>query len=180
MKALKERVEELEIRLYQGAVDEDILIAQWWYPLGDELPKLVSSSAYSLSGFYNLFKPPNMMSYTVKDKEMESVHWAEPVSTSPHAIFFSSWSSEELRGTKRHATLMTTIYEIIFNMGKKTILGITKQESLLDLHKKLGYVIMGPVPYLFDDDEAWIMYLTEPMFKDSRVFAVANKISNKE
>jgi len=180
MKALKDRAEELEICLYRGTVDEDILIAEWWDSLGDELPKLVTESAYSLSSFYSLFKSPNMMSYTVRDRKMESVHWAEPVSTSPHAIFFSSWSSKALRGTKRHAILMATIYEILFSMDQKTILGITKQQELLELHSKLGYEIMGPVPHLFDGDEAWVMYLTKESFEASRVYAVANKIISKE
>ena len=75
---------------------------------------------------------------------------------------------------------MTTVYKLLFAMGKKTILGITKQEDLLDLHRKLGYVIMGPVPNLFDDDEAWIMYLTQESFETSRVFAVANKLEERE
>ena len=180
--ALTERVEELGIRLYQGTPDEDVIIAQWWDSMfgTPEFSDLVASSAHSLSAFYTMFKPPNMMAYTVKDNAIESAHWAEPVSTSNKAIFFSSWCAESLRGTKQQAVLMTTIYELLFNMGKEVVLGITKQEKLLDLHRKLGYVILEPVPFLFDAEQAWIMYLTKEVFKTSRLYAVAAKISNEE
>ncbi len=181
MKELTERIKELGIHLYQATSDEDILIAEWWDRLvhdgqHGELVKLVASNAYSLSAFYGLFKPPNMLAYTVRDEQMESAHWVEPVSTSQHAVFFSSWSSKELRGTKKQATLMTTIYTMLFAMGKKTLLGITKQEDLLEVHKMMGYVILDPVPHLFDDDKAWIMYLTKTGFENSRLQATANKI----
>jgi hypothetical protein len=176
--ALTEKVKELGITLYSGTPDEDVIIAQWWDLLfgTPEFADLVSSSAYSLSAFYSMFKPPNMMAYTVKDDAIESVHWAEPISTSPHAIFFSSWCAEELRGTKRQAILMTTLYQLLFSMGKRVILGITKQEKLLDLHRKLGYVILDPVPFLFDDASAWVMYLTKDAFEHSRLYVTANKI----
>jgi hypothetical protein len=180
MKPLKERVEELGICLYRGGFDEDILVAQWWDSLAEERSNLVSSSAYNLSSFLNLFQPPNMMCYTVADDEMESVHWVEPVATSDYTVFFSSWSAKELRGTRRHLALMKTVYELVFNLGKKTILGITKQQKLLELHSKIGYVVFDPVPHLFDHDPAWIMYLTKESFETSRMCAVADKIEDKE
>jgi hypothetical protein len=180
--ALTEKVEQIGLMLYQGTRDEDVIIAEWWDSMfgTEEFGNLIAESARSLSAFYTLFKPPNVMAYTVQEQKLESVHWAEPVSSSPHAIFFSSWCSKELRGTKRQALVMTTVYEVLFNLGKSVILGITKQEKLLDLHRKLGYVIMESVPYLFDHDAAWIMYLTKPAFETSRLYAAANKISKKE
>ena len=181
--ALTQKVVELGIRLYRGAFDEDYLLAQWWDHLinSGDINRLLSVNAHNLSSFFQLFElPRNMLAYTVKDGAIESAHWVEPVGTSEVAVFFSSWCCEEMRGRKQHAILMTTIYEIIFAMGKKTIIGITKQESLLDLHAKMGYVILDPVPNLFDLDSAWIMYLTKDNFERSRLYAVANKIANKE
>jgi len=180
--ALTEKVQEIGLHLYQGTFDEDYLIAQWWDSLveSDDISLLVSSSAYSLSNFYGLFKSPNMLAYTVRDDQMESAHWAEPVSTSENAVFFSSWCLAAMRGKKQHAVVMTTVYELIFGTGKKVIIAITKQEQLLDLFRKMGYVILDPVPYLFDHDQAWVVYLTKENFERSRLYAVANKISNKE
>jgi hypothetical protein len=179
---LTKKVEELGIYLYQRTADEDILIAQWWDSLfgSVEFSNLVAASAQSLSQLYGLFKPPNMMVYTVEDKAIESIHWVEPVSSSPYAVFFSSWSSPKLRGARRQAVLMTTIYELIFAMGKKTIIGITKQERLLNLPEGLGYVIVGKIPSLFDAEPAWIMYLDMQGLKSSRLYAAAQKILNKE
>lgn len=180
--ALTEKIAELDLRMYQGTFDEDYLIAQWWDLLvstGD-IDVLVASSAHPLSGFLSLFKSPNVLAYTVRDNAIESAHWLEPVSTSQRAVFLSSWCNSKLRGTKRHATLMTTVYELIFAMQKKTIIGITKQQTLLDLHRKMGYVILDAVPDLFDSEQGWVMYLTEDSFKASRLYAAAVKIKQKE
>ena len=182
MKALKEHLTQLGAHLYCGTRDEDILIAEWWDRVfgTEEFGNLISSSARSLSALYGLFKPPKIMVYTVADGAIESLHWIEPTATSDGAVFFSSWSSPKLRGTKRQALLMATIFSLIFAMGKKTIIGITKQEKLLNLHKGLGYVIVGQIPNLFDAEPAWIMYLDRAGLEASRLWTVANKIKNKE
>jgi hypothetical protein len=182
MEALKEQLYGLGAHLYCSTRDEDILIAEWWDRMfgTEEFSSLVAASAQSLSQLYGLFKPPNMMVYTVEGQELESIHWIEPVSSSPYAVFFSSWSSPKLRGAKRQAVLMTAVYELIFAMGKKTIIGITKQERLLNLHEGLGYVIVGKIPALFDAEPAWIMYLDMQGLKGSRLYAAAQKILNKE
>jgi len=101
--SLEERLSDLSIRMYQHTFDEDLLIADWWHAMSrtGEISQLVASNAHTLSGFYSLFKSPNMLVYTVKEEQMESAHWAEPVSTSPNAVFFSSWWEPESRGSKR-------------------------------------------------------------------------------
>lgn len=177
----QENLKKLGIRLYQGSEQEDRALAVLWDSLVEsgEIDLLVAQSARSLSTFLGLFRLPNMLIYTWDGIDMESIHWVEPVTTSANAVFFSSWCSPETRGTKRHLELATAIYELIFAMGKKLILGVTKQEQLLALHVKLGYAIMDPMPFLFDDCHAYIMYMTQPMFEDSRIYAVRNKLRNK-
>jgi hypothetical protein len=181
-KELTQKIERLGLKLYQGTPDEDVIIAEWWDSLfgTEEFSNLVASGSWSLSNIYVMFKPPNMMAYTVADQQLESVHWAEPVSSSPHAIYFSSWCAGKIRGTKHQVVLMCAVYETLFSMGKSVIIGITKQEKLLDLHRKLGYVILDPVPYLFDSDPAWIMYLTRQNFERSRLYAAGAKILKEE
>lgn len=174
---LKQRNEQLGINLYQATQPQDYMIAMWWDDItaSGEIEKLVASNARTLSSFFRLFQPPNLMSYTEKDERIESAHWLEPVATSSSAVFLSSWWEPESRGTKRHAQVMSTVYETIFAMGKKTILGVTKQGELIGLHRSIGYDIMGPIPNLFDDEPAWIMSLTELKFKAGRLFRAANK-----
>jgi len=177
------RIKEVGLRLYQGTIPEDILIGAWWDRLltSHELEKLVSSNAHAPSNFMHLFKTPNVMFYTVdKEDRMETVSWVEPVNTSPDACYFSSWNAPEIRGTRRQILIMDTIYLSLFAFGKKTIIGITKQPGLLKLHKKLGYVILEPIPNLFDHSPAWVMYLTQENYEKSRIHAAAVRISGKE
>ena len=65
-------------------------------------------------------------------------------------------------------------------MGKKLILGVTKQEQLLSLHQGMGYDILGPIPFLFDDTHAWLVHMTEQTFLSSRLSTVVNKLKEKD
>lgn len=180
-KPMTEQLEDLGIKLYRGSEPEDRMVAVWWDSLCDtgELQQLVAENAYNLSAFFTLFKQPSAMIYTEKDGSIETAHWVEPVSTSNHAVFFSSWYTPELRGSKRQALLSHTIYSFIFSMGRKLIVGITKQPQLLKLHEKLGYVILGSMPNLFDGYEGWLMYLTPEGLASSRLAASVARIKEK-
>jgi hypothetical protein len=47
------------------------------------------------------------------------------------------------------------------------LIGVTKQANLLPIHRKVGYTVLGPVPHLFDGQEATIMYLTRRAFRET-------------
>ena len=173
---LTDKLSELGVKVYSATVSEDYAVACLWDKLSEnnEIMKLVTQSAYSLSGFLALLQAPSVTFYTQTETTLESLHWAEPVATSKNAVFFSSWWNADTRGTKHHAFVMSAIYELMCAMEKKTVMGVTKQRSLLDLHRKIGYRVLKPIPNLFDDKDAWIMYLTESLFKQGILYRVAN------
>jgi len=179
---IQEKLKQLGVELYKASSLEDRLIAVWWDSLceSNELQQLFASNAHSLSGLFSVLRQPNMALYTTWHENIESIHWAEPVNTSANAVFFSSWCHPTLRGKKRQGQILHSIYSLLFAMGKKLILGITKQEKLLSLHQGMGYDILGPIPHLFDDAHAWLVYMTKPTFLSSRLSAVVNKLEERE
>jgi len=181
---LTNRVAKLGIRLYQGTFDEDYVIARWWDKLTNsgEINRFAAQSAQPLSGFFSMFQAPNMLSYTLHDSgEIESAYWVRPVPTSPYAVFLSAWKDPSCRATKRHAQVGSTVHELLFTMGKLTIMGITKQVSLLKLLKDMGYDILGPIPNLCDQDKGWLCVLTEEKFKQGKLYlTVQRTLSAKE
>jgi hypothetical protein len=181
MKEIQNKLERLGIKLYKSTPYEDRLLAVWWDELYEQgsLHQILAANAQSLSGLYSVLKQPNMALYTRRAKEIESLHWVEPVSTSDNAVFFSSWCHPDLRGKKRQGEILHTIYSLLFAMGKKLIMGVTKQEKLLSLHEGMGYDILGPIPYLFDDSDAWIVYMTQPSFEVSRLSKVVTKLEGR-
>ena len=180
-----ERLQELGVKVYTQTAQEDRCLAVLWDRLdgNGDLSLITAQSARSLSGFLAMFAPPSVLLYTMLDEqasEIESINWATPMGISDNCVYFSAWMHESVRGTRRHAVLASTIYEAIFEMGKQTIIGITKQQQILPLHTKMGYIIVDQVPHLFDDHPAWFMYLTKPSFEKSKLLATANRIANKE
>jgi len=181
-KEIQQKMQDLGISLYGATAQQDRMIAIWWDELceSEELSELLSINAHSLSGLFSVLRQPNMALYTTWHENIESSHWAEPVNTSANAVFFSSWCHPTLRGKKRQGQILHSIYSLLFAMGKKLILGITKQEKLLSLHQGMGYDILGPIPHLFDDAHAWLVYMTKPTFLSSRLSAVVNKLEERE
>jgi len=179
---IKNKMQQAGISLYEATAWEDRMIAIWWDELcsSEEISQLLSASAHSLSGLYSVLGSPNITLYTIWHDNIESIHWIEPVNTSPNAVFFSSWCHPTLRGKKRQGEILHAIYSLLFAMGKKLILGVTKQEKLLSLHEGMGYDILGPIPFLFDDSHAWLVHMTEPTFKASRLSAVVNKLEERK
>lgn len=174
---LNDEIIRLGINLYQAKKEEDVAIAELFenIDLFQDLENLLAENARSLSGFFKLLSTPNTTFYTTEDAYIESIHWAQPVYTSNEAVFLSSWWLPSSRGTKRHALVMSTVYQILFSTGIQTILGVTKQEKLLKLHDKIGYVIHGPIPGLFDGQLGWLMALTELGFKYGKLYRLAER-----
>ena len=74
----------------------------------------------------------------------------------------------------KEVQLMDAVYEGVFQFAD-VLVGITKQEKLLEIHRKIGYVYGCAVPYFFDSDPAYIVYLTKSGYRSGKVYAVARK-----
>jgi len=77
--------------------------------------------------------------------------------------FFGLWC----RDIRRHGKGILEATEEALDYGLSwypVLMGVTKQENLLDAHRKLGYNVMGKMPAIFDGEDAWVVYITREMF----------------
>lgn len=176
-----ERIKELGIKLYQQKPEDDYTIAMWWDRVYQDgtITEFATEACKSLAVFISMFKDPNVMFYTTHGGNIEMAGWCEPISTSEHTAFFSSWCDPDFRGSKRQAMVMSTIYEIIFQF-KKVLIGITKQQDLLQIHYKIGYKDHGVIPYLFDEEKAVVLHLTKEAFYEGQLFKAAQRLFLKQ
>lgn len=177
MEEFKEKIKELGIVFYQRTYEQDIQLLNWWHELqqSGDFGRLFADSQLPLSKFLKLFDPPCILSYTT-DEENKIKHaiWFTPLSDSPTAAFVGFWTRESARGTRHMLKASVTLYSLAFKMFQ-TLVGVTKHEHLLRIHRKMGYNISGQVPNFLEGNDAWIVYLTEENFKASRVYQVGGK-----
>jgi len=181
MQFVDERIKSLGIKLYQQRPEEDYAIAMWWDRVYQDgtISEFATEACKSLSVFMSMFKNPNLMLYTTHGGNIEMAGWCEPIATSQRAAFFSSWCDPDFRGSKRQAMVMSVIYETIFQF-KEVLIGITKHKDLLDLHRKMGYTVEMYVPYLFDDNNAYVAFMTKDAFYEGQLFKTARKLFLKQ
>lgn len=174
------QMKELGVRLYTRQADQDILISRWWESLVEsgEINLITTRNCRSLSGFFRMLGPPRMLFYA-GEESIDFAVWLEKAGNSDKGYFFSNWIAKPLRGTRRQLRLMHAIYEGTFEFAD-VLVGMTKQKNLLDIHQKIGYVYGCVVPYFFDSDPAYIVYLTKSGYRSSKTYAIAQKEQNYE
>ncbi len=180
MNEVMERAKELGIRTYSRQPDEDILISRWWESLVEsgEINLITTRNCRSLSGFFGMLGPPRILLYT-GEESIDFAVWIEKAGTSDKGYFFSTWTVASLRGTRTQIQLLHVIYEGLFKFAD-VLVGVTKQKELLDVHRKGGYVYSGAVPYFFDSDPAYMVYLTKPGYRSGKLYALAKKEEDHE
>lgn len=169
----------LNARIYTQNQAEDLLMLRWWIKLNEtgDLERLILPESRRLSPFLNTYKQPTTMIYSLApDGEFDNTFWATPVDdTSKHrAAYCGAWSRTDLRGRRRQLHFAAFVYSFAFEFYD-TLLGMTWQQDLLDLHQKFGYNIVGCIPNLYDEDFLYIVHLTKANFQASRFMQVANR-----
>lgn len=180
MNEIMEQAKELGIKTYERRSDQDILIARWWESLVEsgEINLITTRGCRSLSGFFRMLGPPRILLYT-EEESIDLAVWFEKAGTSDKGYFFSTWTDKSIRGTRRQIRTLHTIYEGLFKFAD-VLVGVTKQKELLDVHRKGGYVYSGAVPYFFDSDPAYMVYLTKPGYRSGKLYALAKKEEDHE
>jgi hypothetical protein len=173
-----ERAQSLGIRIYQDTIEEGYRVGDWWDHLiqSGDMDRLMPKAEHSLDRFLANFRPPTVLTYTLNWLgEFEIAAWVRAAPTSRKACYLSLWTRDGARVSKRSVRIISTIYEAAFTLFE-VICGLTKQSRLLALHRNMGYEVLGPIPMLWDEDSAYIVYLTKQRFFESRFFKVAQKI----
>lgn len=175
---MEKKAEELGITLYQTSFDHDLKLFKWWTELQNskDFETLFTNSHRSLSKFLNEFKSPCMLAFTCDSQgDINHAIWFTGYADSPTAAFVGFWAREGVRYTRHAVEVTSYIYSLAFTVFK-TLIGITKHESLLRIHRKLGYNIVGQIPNFLEGEDSWIVYLTEDNFKNSKLFQLKEKL----
>lgn len=146
---------------YQGTIEEDRLLAGWFARLclsGDWARCFIPPPA-GIGWFYAYFQRDVQLWYVTDEEKGEILlaGWFEPTLTA--GSFFSLWVHSE----HRHSRRLLHAYGELLEYGldhTHIILGITKQETLLDGHRKMGYTVVGPILGLWGTGPAWLVTLT--------------------
>ncbi len=159
--------EETVIRIYQGNPEDSMTLLHWYLELVNtgELDKVLFPFNHSLGMFmqyFNDFSKVRMVYVPDDNNKIKFAAWGTAVS--PGVIFFSIWLKPELRSAKEGAQITLDIYNEIFKLFY-VVQGITKQERLLKVHKKLGYKVVCKVPNGWAGiEDAWLVQMTKDDF----------------
>lgn len=174
-----EQFKTLNARIYTQAQTEDLLMLRWWMHVSEtgDITKFMLPEAQRLPAFLNVFKPPTALVYSLSTaNEIISAFWATPVDVaSTHkAAYCGLWVHPGLRGKRYQYNFTHMAYTFAFEFYS-TLLGMTWQPDLLDIHKKLGYNVVGCIPHLYDQDFLYIVHLTREAFDASRFMQVGRR-----
>ena len=158
--------EETTIKLYEGNHEDSILLFQWWMELVEsgDMDLILFPATQPLGPFMSYFQTGKvrLVYSTDPSNRIQAAFWGEPIA--PGIIFLSVWGRKSLRFTKQGVQILLDVYKQVFSLFH-IIFGITKQERLLKVHKKLGYKIIGKLPQLWGGvEEGWLVMLTREDF----------------
>lgn len=149
---------------YEPTAEMDLAVAGMWSRMKQDgdLDKLFTKDGQSLSDLYSLFKGTNRGLFFEADEQYGIWFgmWFEQIMG---VAFLGVWVAKPCRNTHRALKAVLTVYEHSLRYFP-AILGVTKQEGLLDAHVSLGYTVMGEVPGMWDGQRAWLLMLTRAGF----------------
>jgi hypothetical protein len=140
-----------------------------------EMSQIFPVNTQRLQVFMNLFDLPTVLSYTCgSDGEIDLAVWVDPSNHSDHSVYFGVWVHPSKRYSLRYVRILDTIYRATFEL-KEVICGMTKQPRILDLHRKMGYTVFGPIPRMFDADDGYFVYCTRQSYMQSKFHRIATR-----
>jgi hypothetical protein len=170
MEELGEKAKELGIELYIPSFINDAILANWYKHLidTDEFYTLFTDCHKPLSKFYEIFKPPTILAFTVDEAgELWAAMWFAPYDGyGGKSATVSAWTREDYRGTPKARETGGFCYAMSFRVWD-VLVSITKHEGLLGNLRKVGYNIVGSIPHLVNGEDAWILYMTKEDFENS-------------
>ncbi len=171
MEEYLERARELGLVLYQPCHEYDTALLQWWAYLNEsgDFEELFNESQRPLSKFLRIFEPPCLLVLAFDGTKIWMAVWFTPFGDNATSTFVSYWCKKDKRGSRKQLKITKLLYTMAFKFWE-VLIGVTRHEHLLRIHRKLGYNIVGSIPFFMEGDDAWIVYLTEENFKNSRVY----------
>lgn len=155
------------MQVYNGSTEHDLLILRWWTDSfnSGELELFTTDTAQTPYGFLKMFEEPNILAFETDDSQIIMAAWVEPFM---NGAFYSLWIHPDHRRPVEPAlAFINETYEAAFRVYP-VLVGITKQQRLLDSHAKLGYNYVGHIPHVFGEEGAHILYLTEEQWRNAK------------
>lgn len=148
---------------YNRSYEHDLLLLGWYHELliSDDMPYTFMPSTKPLGAWMALMRQCHLY-FQVDDKGIWWACWYEPAYG---GVMYAMWCRSDRRKSRDNVALtMQALEEGLREWG--TVFGITKQAALLELHRRLGYTIVGDVPGLWEGGSAWLVVLTPATFAE--------------
>lgn len=154
------------MKIYAHGTDPqtDLLMVQWWLRMREDgdLEKTFLQSALTLSGFMSVWRADTGLMLEIDEEGITVAGWIQRFMG---AGMFGLWVRADKRKNIGTLRAVLNMYRAVFGAGLTSIVGITKQPELLEEHERLGYKILGSVPYLWDkENDGYVVVLTAADF----------------
>lgn len=152
--------------LYYPSRENDLEIVRWWIRLerDGDLDKLMLEGGRTVNDLFRMVSAPKAMLYAATPEDgIWFAMWFEPCL---NGAFCGAWLAKDKRGSRQgvYAFLDAWTWALA---AFPVLIGVTKQTDLLRIHRRVGYTVLGSVPFLFDGQEATVMYLTRRAFRET-------------
>ena len=159
----------MHVIFYQPDTDHDLLVAHWWGHLRDsgDLAKLLAHDEQPFSRFMRDMRKPTELVFQLNPDNPTQIVRAAYFQPFTLGALVGLWLHESVRRTRDSLAFV----EEVLTQGLRTwplLVNFTKQPSLLDVHRKLGYTISEEIPAAWDGQSAWIMTLTRRSFEEAQ------------
>ena len=146
------------MNLYTKGDAQDYLLAQWWAEItADGSRNDLFVEPTSLGQTLAFFQSPDVkLVYEVDGRGIWFAMWFQPIFT---GLAASMWCRRDRRGRREHLAAAEWAYDVALR-AVPVLLGITTQERLLRAHQRLGYTIVGEIPWLIKGKRTWLAALT--------------------
>ena len=148
---------------YNPQLHEAFLLA-WFFHLRQtgDLDKVAHPSLHTLTTFLNHYANDVKLGFASDTKGIWFASWVRPLM---NAGEFGLWIRED----KRHSpTALKCLYESYNTCFQwyTTLIGISKQGHLKEIHEKMGYVQCADIPAVWSGNAVQVYYLTKDAYNE--------------
>ena len=127
-----------------------------------EIDQIFMQDIHSPVRFFALFTQPQELYFEADTDGIYLAAWYQPWL---NGTIQSMYMREDVRHSPKVAKMWFRLINRVFEVYP-VILGVTKQQHILDMHLRLGYSVSTVVPDLFGDQEhGWIVSLHKNDYK---------------
>jgi hypothetical protein len=149
---------------YEPTPFHDLLLLQWhsYLTATGDIAKVLPIEDLCLSGFYYDMRTSRLVFKYAKES---GIWYAAIIRHAMGGGQFDMWVHPNRRRGKDWLQAMEEAIAYGFE-HYNVLLGLTPQKNLLDAHQRLGYILIGEIPHLWDGDRpVHVMYITKASFE---------------